>query len=59
MFSWKEVGFLIVLVTIFGFWWKRKPMRDLADKIPGHDGVPVMGMLFYFFTLEAKGLHRF
>lgn len=30
-------------------------MRDLADKIPGHNGLPLIGVLYKAFAIEAKG----
>lgn len=44
----------IFLLSYTIFWWKRRRLYELADKIPGIDGLPFIGSIHEFLGLEIK-----
>jgi hypothetical protein len=45
----------VSLCFVVNFLKKWKSMKSLADKIPGLDGLPIMGMIHKFIAVEGKG----
>jgi hypothetical protein len=43
------------IVGFIQFWWNRRRFRELADKIPGPKGLPIIGVIHEAFGLNATG----
>jgi hypothetical protein len=50
-----QIILTIVFVGFIRFWWKRRKFRELADKIPGPNGLPLIGVIHKAFGLNATG----
>lgn len=49
---------VIILAFIGLYWWRTKPSRDFAAKIPGYNGVPVFGSIFKYLGVPSDGKFR-
>jgi hypothetical protein len=45
----------ILFIVIFWVWWSRRSFRALANKIPGSDGLPLLGFAQKFVGIAAVG----
>ena len=43
------------LVFFLVFWLKKKSVSNLADKIPGPNGVPYIGVIYKFIGVKGGG----
>jgi hypothetical protein len=57
MLNFRDVFFGVIVIFCL-VWCKRKKLWVLAAKIPGHDGLPVIGILTKFVGVKAEGLKK-
>jgi hypothetical protein len=50
-----QIFLAIFSIPIIWFWWSRRWYRELGDKIPGRNGLPLIGVAHKFFAIEAYG----
>lgn len=50
-----EDVFIFCVVLWFIIWWKKKSSWDLAEKIPGSSGLPLIGIIYKFIGVKAEG----
>ncbi|KAG5681840.1 hypothetical protein PVAND_011248 [Polypedilum vanderplanki] len=50
------IAFLVISVLIF--YWRRKRLYNLADKIPGENGLPFLGVLHKFTKSDLNEYHK-
>jgi hypothetical protein len=48
----------ILAIAIICFWWSRRSLRNLADKIPGPTGMPFIGMAYKLLLTKGNGEFR-
>lgn len=51
-----QVILVVVIAFTAIFWWRRKPLRDFAAKIPGPPELPLIGSFQIFFNVKLEGL---
>jgi hypothetical protein len=54
MFDSQVLLFTFVIAGL-GVWWSRRSLRRLAAKIPGPDGLPLIGLGHKYFLTQGKG----
>jgi hypothetical protein len=48
--------FASVVVAVCWFWWSRRRFRELANRIPGPKGLPLIGNVHKFFAIKGTGI---